>query len=170
MIILGLDMSSICIGYAVLGGTAPAWGHTDLAGRDVAARCAQAADRAAALLDAYAPALVVIESPVARFAKALIPQARVSGAVLAVLAQRRALWTEVSPARAKTVLTGKGTADKAAMVAAAAAQLGLVGDVVTIKGKVTMLDVAPVLTEDEADAYALALAGQRVRVVTKGAA
>lgn len=170
MIILGLDMSSTAIGYAVLDGERRlAGGAFDLGG-DVASRCALAAERVGALLDLHRPALVVLESPVARFAKAVIPQARVSGAVLAVLSARQALWAEVTPAQAKTALCGRGDATKEQMVQAAADRLGYQGDVVTIRGKVTFLDVAPLLTEDEADALGVALAGRRVRVVTKGAA
>lgn len=164
MIILGLDMSSTTIGYALIGGDAPpAWGHLTLSG-DIAQRCEAARSGVSRLLSDHRPALVVIESPVARFAKALLPQARVSGAVLALLAQRSALWQEVAPAVAKRVLTGDGAASKAQMVEAAAQRLGLDGDIVTIKGKVTLLDVAPALTEDEADAYALALCGAAMRV------
>jgi Holliday junction resolvasome RuvABC endonuclease subunit len=160
VIILGLDMSSTCIGYALLGGPEPLWGHQALHGADIGPRCAAAADLVVGLLEQHRPALVVIESPVARFAKAVIPQARVSGAVLAVLAQRRALWAEVTPTRAKQVLCGNGTATKREMTG-----------IRTRHGKVALTDGNhDVLTEDEADAYALALVGQAMRVVTKGAA
>ena len=162
MIILGLDMSSTCIGYALADGAD--YGHRDLTG-DIAARCSAAAAYIAALLDRHAPALIVIESPVARFAKAVIPQARVSGAVLAVLAQRSALWVEVTPSAAKQVLAGDGAATKDEMIVAAAKRLRIDGDIVTIKGKRALVDVAPLLTEDEADAYALALCGAAMRIM-----
>lgn len=168
MIVLGLDMSSVCLGWCVLRAPEPLWGTAPLSG-DIAARCAAARAEVARLLDVHAPALVVIESPVVRFAKAALPQARVSGAVLGLLAERRALWQEVPPSRAKQVLAGDGAATKDEMIAAAARRLGLDGDIVTIRGKRVLLDVAPVLTEDEADAYALALCGAAMRVV-KGAA
>jgi len=171
MIILGLDMSSTCIGSAALDGAGPpALERRDLTG-DIGARCAQAATHVAALLDQHRPALVVIESPVNRFAKALIPQARVSGAVLAVLARRQALWTEVAPARAKQVLAGDGAASKAQMLRAAAERLDLRATRLDVqRGKQVLWHAGGLLTEDEADAYALALVGQTLRVVTKGAA
>lgn len=170
MRVLGLDMSSTCIGSAALNGDRPALERHDLTG-DIGARCASAAAHVAALLDRHAPALVVIESPVARFAKAVIPQARVSGAVLAVLAQRRALWAEVAPARAKQLLCGDGAASKAQMVVAAGARIGLSGEAVTTRGKVWLHNGAGFwLSEDMADAYALALCGAAMKVVTQGAA
>lgn len=167
MITLGLDMSSTCIGWAVADCDAIiAYGHADLPG-DIAARCERGATEVLRLLDDYAPALVVIESPVARFAKAVIPQARVSGAVLAVLASRRALWHEVPPSVAKALLAGSGAATKREMVAAAAQRLCLGAvELRTHRGKVVTVG----LTEDEADAIGLALAGAHVKVVTKEAA
>lgn len=170
MRILGLDMSSTCIGSAALDGDQPALERCDLKG-DIAARCALAAQHVAALLDRHQPALVVIESPVARFAKAVIPQARVSGAVLAELSRREALWAEVTPTQAKQVLAGDGAASKAQMVLAAGQRLGLLGEAVTTRGKVWLHNGAGYwLNEDMADAYALALCGAAMRVVTKGAA
>jgi Holliday junction resolvasome RuvABC endonuclease subunit len=58
-----------------------------------------------------------------------------------VLSEKQIAWCEISPADAKKVLTGKGNADKPAMMAAAAARLGRLVD------------------EHAADAYALWLAG-----------
>lgn len=171
MRILGLDMSSTCIGSAALSGDdRPALERCDLKG-DIAVRCAQAAAHVAALLDRHQPALVVIESPVARFAKAIIPQTRVSGAVLAELSRRRALWVEVAPSRAKQVLCGDGAATKREMVDTVARRFGHPGPANHFRGKWGLwLDGKLVLSEDEADAYALALCGQAMRVVTKGAA
>jgi Holliday junction resolvasome RuvABC endonuclease subunit len=112
------------------------------------------------------PVLVVIESPVARFAKAVIPQARVSGAILAVLAQFDALHCEATPSQGKQALTGDGAASKAQMVDAAAELLGLTGDVIrVVKGKTCLVRGLSVkLTEDEADAIGIALHGMSVRV------
>lgn len=161
--VLGLDCSSVCIGWAIADGSA--WGHYDLTG-NIAARCAQAAQHIDALLDTYVPALAIIESPVARFAKAVIPQARVSGVVLAVLSRHLTLWHEVPPKTAKLLLAGHGQTSKDEMIVAAAGCLGLRGNIVTIGGKRVLLDAASssVLTEDEADAYGLALAGLSVKV------
>jgi len=162
MIILGMDMSSTCIGHATADGQRRG-AHT-LTG-DIAARCASAARHMATLLDAIAPALVVIESPVARFAKAVIPQARVSGAVLAVLSVREALWVEVTPGQAKVALCDDGGATKAEMVEEAARRLGLPGAAAVLRSKAVWRNGSAVLlSEDEADAYALALAGLAMRV------
>jgi Holliday junction resolvasome RuvABC endonuclease subunit len=144
MIILGLDMSSTTIGYALADGTR--YGHATIKG-DIAQRCEVAQTRVAALLDELKPDLVVIESPVARYAKALIPQARVSGAVLAEFARRQTLWREVAPSVAKKALTGAGNASKAAMIAAAAKRLNDDG-----------------ISEHAADAYGLSLVGLTIRV------
>ena len=162
MVVLGMDMSSTCIGYATADG-ARHGAHT-LEG-DIAARCASAVCRTQELLDWLRPALVVIESPVARFAKAVIPQARVSGAVLAVLSTRQALWVEVAPTAAKRALCDDGGATKAEMVAEAAQRLGLPGAAAVLRSKaVWRHGSAVLLSEDEADAYALALAGLAMRV------
>jgi Holliday junction resolvasome RuvABC endonuclease subunit len=144
MIVLGLDMSSSTIGYALADGTR--YGHVTLRG-DIAQRCAMAVTEVAALLDRYWPTLVVIESPVARYAKALIPQARVSGAVLAEFGRRKTLWAEVAPSVAKKALTGTGNASKSAMIAAAIERLG-----------------DRRISEHAADAYGLALVGLTIRV------
>lgn len=167
MLILGLDCSSITIGWALIHGRrVEKFGHHDLTG-DIGARCALASYFVANLLEAHEPALVVIESPVARFAKAVIPQARVSGAVLAVLADASTLWHEATPAEGKQALTGRGNADKTQMVRFAAAEIGHGGvDIRTVRGKVCAVAAngTPILTEDEADAIGLALAGLSVRV------
>lgn len=167
MIILGLDCSSVTIGYALcVDARVERFGHHDLAG-DIGARCAQASYHVANLLDTYKPALVIIESPVARFAKAVIPQARVSGAVLAVLADASALWHEAAPSEGKQALTGLGNADKTQMVRFAVAELGhAAAEIRRVRGKVCACAAngAPILTEDEADAIGLALAGLALRI------
>lgn len=170
MLILGLDMSSTCIGHAL--DTGDAFGAEELRGT-IADKCAAAEARVAWLLDRYAPALVVIESPVGRFAKSVIPQARVSGAVLALLARRRALWVEVAPTAAKLALCDDGAATKAEMVDEAARRLLLPrSDIRPWRGKVYAhaANGTRAFSEDEADAYALALAGRSVRVEVKEAA
>lgn len=78
---------------------------------------------------------------VAKYANAIIPQARVSGAVLAVVAERGLLWVEIAPAQAKQALTGKGNASKA-----------------------DMKQAAGLSDEHQADAYALAIAASKMRV------
>lgn len=172
MLILGLDMSSVCLGYALLRDGQPgAIGHFDLDG-DIARRAHDAAARVRALYAAHLPALVVIESPVARFAKAVLPQARVSGAVLATLHSLDALWCEVAPSAAKVALCDDGAATKREMVEAAADALGVAHfEVRTWRGKAwAFTNGEPWLSEDEADALGLARAGLAVKVQTREAA
>lgn len=144
--ILALDMSSTTIGVVAWSRSRGVTQHATwrLPG-DIAARCGLAGALTAAQLVRTPPDLVVIESPVGRYAKALIPQARVSGAVLAVLAAAGVAWIEIAPAAAKRALAGRGTASKAAVFAAAARTF------------------APA-SEHEADAYALVAAALQLVV------
>jgi Holliday junction resolvasome RuvABC endonuclease subunit len=120
-VILALDASSTTIGWCLYAAEPHAHGTVLLPAREIAERCMQAQQALDRLLDRH-PAIdvIAIESPVARFAKALIPQARVSGALLAVAAARALPVVEVAPTVAKRILTGRGDADKVAMQAAAA--------------------------------------------------
>lgn len=145
--ILALDASSTHVGVCYDGRALPTW--TLPAKANIAARCQQARDLLAHQLQAHPDVdLVVIESPVARFAKAVIPQARVSGALLALLNERGLAWLELPPQDGKTALTGKGNADKDAMMAAARERTG------------------EALDEHQADAYGLwcAACTRRVQV------
>jgi len=166
MIILGLDASSTCIGYALLvDGAIERYGHYDIAKTsDIAKRCELARAWTVGALLSFTPTLIAIESPVGRYAKAVIPQARVSGAILSALSQAQALYVEVTPGQGKQALTGKGNADKVAMVRAAAALLGLEGALQPRRGKLSLFGSqdAVLLTEDEADAIGIALHGLTV--------
>ncbi len=138
--ILALDMSSTKIGMCYDG----VMFETITLKGDIAERCKMAQQLIRGWLFYYANIdLVVIESPVARFANAVIPQARVSGAVLSEIADHGIAWHEVSPAAAKKALTGDGRS-----------------------GKQTMIEAAPAVCADEhqADAYGLWLAGKQLRV------
>lgn len=119
-VILGIDASSTSIGWAILdGATVRDVGTLRLTGSDIADRCRQArAGVYLVLLNHPDVDAVAIESPVCRFAKALIPQARVSGAILGLLAEKQIAWVEVAPAEAKRAATGRGDASKADMMAA----------------------------------------------------
>ena len=127
--ILALDASSTTIGFVVYAGQVLAHGEHKLGGADIACRCQTARDILRMLLGRYPEvAVVAIESPVALHAKAVIPQARVSGALLGLVAERFGLlWCEVPPAQAKRALTGHGNADKPAMQRAALAY-GVIGE------------------------------------------
>ncbi len=137
--ILGLDASSTTIGFVVLEGSAVlASGNVLLPEGLISARCLHAQRIVFALIDRHAPDAVAIESPIVkRFtgkagqrvdtANAVIPQARVSGAILAVVEARGLPWQEVAPASGKKALARHGAADKAAMETAAAAY-GVTGE------------------------------------------
>jgi Holliday junction resolvasome RuvABC endonuclease subunit len=139
MKILALDMSSMTIGLCYDGQQF----ETIALKGDIAQRAMHAARMIHAWLLLWPDVdLVVIESPVARFASAIIPQARVSGAVLAQVATDGIAWVEVSPTAAKKLLAGRGDASKQMMI-----------------------DAAPRgCTEHEADAYGLWLCGKQLKV------
>lgn len=120
--ILGLDASSTMIGYCLLDGERVAThGEIVLHGSDIADRCRQAQHALIQLIDGRSIDAVAIESPVARFAKAVIPQARVSGALLAMVSLRELAWVEIAPTVAKQAATTKGNANKDAVQQAAIA-------------------------------------------------
>ena len=168
--ILGLDASSTCIGYAVLiDGRIERYGHYDIAKTsDIAHRCELARVWTIGALATFQPTLTLIESPVGRHAKSVIPQARVSGAILSALDAAQALYAEVTPGQGKIALTGKGNADKVAMLYAAGVRVALCDAkaVRVVKGKhcLCSLEGTPILTEDEADAIGIALHGMTVGV------
>lgn len=118
--VLGLDCSSTTIGWCIYDGQIRDAGTLKLTGKDIAERCRQArAGVYLVLLNHPDVDAAAIESPVGRFAKALIPQARVSGAVLGLLAEKQIAYVEVAPTEAKRAATGRGDASKADMCSAA---------------------------------------------------
>lgn len=120
--ILALDASSTTIGWVLYAGQVLDHGEHRLQGDDIALRCQTAYEILALLLDRF-PQIdcLAIEAPVARFAKAVIPQARVSGALLTLAAQRWKHVIETPPTAAKLALAGKGNASKDTMMARARA-------------------------------------------------
>lgn len=121
-VLLSLDLSSTNIGWAIVQNeTVRDHGEIKLTGADIADRCRQAHAQVG-LIIVNNPDIdcVAIESPVARFAKAVIPQARVSGAVLARVALFGLHTIEVTPSQAKRRLSGQGNATKEEMQRAAA--------------------------------------------------
>lgn len=117
--ILALDASSTNLGWVLYAGAVLAHGEHKLAGT-IEQRCAAAYNTLWNVLHDW-PAIdcIAIESPVAMHAKAVIPQARVSGAIMALAAQRGILVCEVSPTAAKFALAGKGNCGKETMQARA---------------------------------------------------
>lgn len=119
-VLMGLDMSSTTIGWCVYDGQVRDAGTLRLSGKDIAERCRQARAQIGLLLLNHPDVDVAsLESPVARYGGAVIPQARVSGAVLGLLAEKQILHVEVTPQQAKIALTGRSNASKADMMAAA---------------------------------------------------
>lgn len=114
--ILALDASSTMLGWVLYAGAVLEHGEHKLAGGDISTRCQTAYDILALLLDRF-PAVdcIAIESPVAHFAKAVIPQARVSGALLTLAAQRHTPVVEIAPKAAKLALSGRGNCSKETM-------------------------------------------------------
>lgn len=148
--ILALDASSTTIGWCVYDGAVLAHGETGLTGSEIAWKCRQALKWLHAHLHTYPTVdCVAIESPVARYGGAVIPQARVSGALLAAAALKQLHVVEVAPQHAKQALAGKGNASKTEMQAAAASY-GVTGEhssdalgvALSAAGKVTVVEVA----------------------------
>jgi Holliday junction resolvasome RuvABC endonuclease subunit len=151
--ILALDASSTTIGFVIYADDAARdCGEISLKGNDIADRCRQAHACLNLILHTHPDVdAVALESPVSRFAKAVIPQARVSGALMAAAMLNGINVVEVTPSQAKKALTGSGCAGKLQMQAEAL-RYGVVG-------------------EHAADALGVALSAVgRVRVVEVAAA
>ena len=119
-IILSLDASSTTIGWVLWDGTVRDQGTIKLTGSDIADRCRQAFAAVGLMIEAHPDIdCIAIESPVARLAKAVIPQARVSGAILARAALLHIPICEVTPSEGKRALAGSGNATKDQMMVAA---------------------------------------------------
>jgi Holliday junction resolvasome RuvABC endonuclease subunit len=178
--VLGLDCSSVMIGYALLltdarypsqGGlpyhetVVKARGHIELEG-EIDQRIESARRETANLIRVYEPTIVIVESPASVYAGGLIPQARVSGGVLLAVREAGLLWAEVTPSQAKKALYGTGRAGKPEMLRAAADRIGMTyKDIVKYRGKWWAIDGNDkLLCEDEADALGVALAGLQVPI------
>lgn len=128
-LILGLDISSTAIGYVLRGGTVHQRGVIRLdKDAPIGQRCVAARDAVEQILEQHAIDCLAIESPVARFAKAIIPQARMSGVILELAERRGILTCEVTPTAAKLALAGDGAATKREMLQAAAEHFGYHAD------------------------------------------
>jgi Holliday junction resolvasome RuvABC endonuclease subunit len=126
--ILALDASSTTIGYCVYDGTVLDHGEIKLTGTDIADRCRQA-HAALNLILSTAPDVdaIAIEAPASPHKKSLIPQCRVSGALMAAAALKGLMVVEVTPQAGKIALAGKGNASKDTMMARAHAY-GVAGE------------------------------------------
>lgn len=166
-VILGLDISSSAIGWCLLQGIVSDHGVIRLDKKlDISERCLSAKNAIENLIARYALDAVALESPVARFASAVIPQARISGVVLATLAQHALAWCEVTPAAAKLALAGDGAASKQQMLQAAAPHFGYAAEALAyIKQRgdwMAITSSAGVFSEHEADALGVALAAAKL--------
>lgn len=169
--ILGLDISSVTIGFVLRNGAVLDRGVIRLNPKaHIGARCVAARDALTTLLDQHVVDAIAVESPVARFASAIIPQCRVSGVVLELAERRGIVACEITPAEAKHALAGDGDASKEQMLQTAAEPFGfsaaalaytkLRGDWVALAGG------AVVYGEHEADALGVAMAAAgKVEVV-----
>ena len=126
-VVLGLDCSSTTIGWVLWDGAARDHGTLMLPGA-IAERCRRAYAGIGLILETHPDIdCIAIESPIARYASAVIPQARVSGAVLVRAALAELHVIEVTPTQAKRALTGTGNASKQLMQTHAAAY-GVTGE------------------------------------------
>ncbi len=150
--ILALDMSSTAIGWVLLRDGSVADHGTQILDGHIGRRCRLARAYVASLLRVHADLdMAAVESPVGRFTKALIPQARVSGAVLGLFDQHEIACVEIAPAAAKRALTGRGDAKKSAVLLACH-QRGFAAG-----------------SEHAADAYAVAIAATQLGVTKEAA-
>lgn len=147
--ILALDISSSKIGRNYNGN--PMSTLTLDPKAPIGERCGAAYRMIASMLKDLSVDLLAIESPVGRYAGAVIPQARVSGAILAVADRYRIAYVEITCTDVKKVLTGSGKAGKPQMIAAAHDRTGRV------------------LDEHQADAYGLWMAARRLKITSEEA-
>lgn len=165
--ILGLDISSNAIGYVLRDSVVMDRGVIRLDSRSViGARCVAARDALSAILDLYVVDAIAVESPVARFAKAVIPQARMSGCLLELAERRGILTCEITPSAAKLALAEDGAASKEQMLRAAASHFGYEAEALAyIKRRgdwMALTSSAGVYSEHEADALGVALAAAKI--------
>lgn len=150
--ILALDISSTSIGVCYNGEILDTikLPHKE----DIAVRCRVAAAMIRGQLFLTPDVdLVAIEAPFIhpKHPNSVIPQARVSGAVLLVLSEKQLAWREFEPTVIKRALTGKGNASKAEMIE----QAGWAD---------CRAKIAKAPDEHQADAYALWLAARALKV------
>lgn len=120
--ILALDASSTAIGWCIYDGAVIDHGEVQLRGSDIADRCRQAhAGLNLILVNHPDVDVVAIESPAGFHKKGLIPQCRVSGALMACAGLKLLHVIEVTPTEAKKALTRRGDAGKIDMQVAALA-------------------------------------------------
>lgn len=127
MRVLGIDPASKC-GWAVVEDAdasrvaSGVWRGDRLEGGGV--RLAGFSNWLQGLLDQYRPGAIVVEAPIHYGGRAPNwTSPRIGGIALAAAQDRGLCWVEVLPSVLKKWATGKGNADKAAMVRAARSRL-----------------------------------------------
>lgn len=129
--ILGIDASSTTIGYCLYDGAVLASGELILKSSDIAERCRLAFAQFNGLVELYAQYqidVIAIESPASPHKGALIPQCRVSGALMVAASLKHLMVIEIPPQKGKQALVGIGNAGKSAMQAVAWARYGVQGE------------------------------------------
>jgi Holliday junction resolvasome RuvABC endonuclease subunit len=169
--ILAFDCSSKAIGWCLYNGVAQARGVIRLDPKaDIGKRCLAAKRAIEELVMRYPVDAVTIESPVCRFAKAIIPQVRVQSMILLACAEQNLAWCEVSPTAGKKALAEDGDATKREMLEAAAPYFGYAAPLMSYRcfreEWAAYAGGVVIYTEHEADALGLALVMQgKVEVV-----
>lgn len=175
MIILGIDTSSVRLGWVVLAdGSVQDRGIVDLdpRGRNRtphADRCRLARAAVLLMLECHPDVdLVAVEAPASRFTGSLIVQCQVRGAVLCAAAERQMLTLDVAPTEAKQALAGSGGATKPDMLGRCRSYFGIDGVPDCVRGVWVIRRVAMqsdiLAYEDEADALGVALFASRKAV------
>ncbi len=163
--ILGLDISSSAIGWCLRNDVVLDHGVVRLPKDDISERCLAAKNEVEVLLARYAVDAVALESPVARYAKAVIPQARVGAMVLLACAEHSLAWCEVTPTRAKLALAEDGAATKREMLMAAAWHFCYRADALeyrAVRGEWGAWAVDMLYCEHEADALGIAIVAAKL--------
>jgi Holliday junction resolvasome RuvABC endonuclease subunit len=162
---VAFDASSTSIGWVLArDGKRRFSGTEKLKGKKIEERVEQAYQFTLNLLTQWPGAeLLVTEAPGVRFVKGAIPQLRVSGAIILAARHKGIPWRETTPTQAKKALTGKGSAKKPDVIAAAAPHLGYDPAKLVIRGSKSTpyrayIDNRVVYDEHEADAVAVMVA------------
>jgi hypothetical protein len=168
---IALDASSVALGWVLMNEGKPRFGGTYKLTGSIGKKCLGAYTGVLGLLDTWPGTLyVAIESPASRFKGALIPQARVSGAIFMAAEERGVRVIEVAPTAAKKAATGKGTSDKVAVMKAVAPLLMDPEALPQVEYREVggkwraYLDGEVLFDEDEADACGVGLAANQKEI------
>jgi Holliday junction resolvasome RuvABC endonuclease subunit len=160
--ILALDASSTSIGWVLWDGSNALHHGTITLPGEIGQRLCLAETAIASLISRYCPSVVAIERPAYGRTDAIVPQQRVAGVILLVVARAGLFALEVASNSAKKALADYGKASKSLMITSAAPRLaGAVPiRVVTLRSSQVAINAAGLVmfTEHTADALGIALA------------